>query len=74
MVFYIHSRDDGYVIEATWKDDEITGYGKLSYTKSVFPQTLDPNEKAITVLSYSGYLKNSRMDGEGTLVTYYGLN
>lgn len=62
-------RDDGYVIEATWKDDEITGYGKLSFTKKEFPKSLDPKENSTLVLSYAGYLRDCRMDGEGTLVT-----
>ena len=58
------------MMEATWKDDEITGYGKMVYTKQDIPKVLDPMENTTTVLSYSGYLKECRMDGEGTLVTY----
>lgn len=57
------------MIEATWRENEITGYGKLSYTKTVLPKVSDPKETGFSVLSYVGYLKNCRMHGEGTLVT-----
>lgn len=42
----------------------------MRYNRQEFPKCLDPVAAATTVLSYSGYLKDSRMHGDGTLVTY----
>lgn len=63
------NREDGYVIEATWKDGEMNGYARLRYNREQLPKCLDPIAAATTVLSYSGYLKDSRMHGDGLLVT-----
>lgn len=62
------SRNDGFIVEGVWKEDELNGFARIMFTNQKLPKQLDPNSYATTVLSYEGYLKNSRLDGTGKVV------
>lgn len=55
-------------MEGLWKEDELNGFGKIQYSKNDLPKLLDPKGPAATILAYEGYLKDSRLDGQGKAV------
>ncbi len=61
-------RSDGFIVEGIWKDDELNGFARIMFTNQNLPKLLDPNSYATTILSYEGYLKDSRLSGTGKVV------
>ena len=62
------TRDDGFVVEGTWKNDELNGFCKLHFKGDKLPKPIDPKEFNTTILSYSGYIVDNRLEGQGTAV------
>lgn len=62
------SRDDGWVVEGTWKDDELHGFCRILFTRPEVPRPLDPRQANTALLAYAGHLQANRLEGEGTAV------
>ena len=65
--------DDGWVVEGTWKDDELHGFCRILFAGPEVPRPLDPKQANTALLAYAGHLRASRLDGEGTAVLYARL-
>jgi hypothetical protein len=55
-------------VEGTWKEDELHGFCKIQFCGEEFPKPLDPKQANTGLLAYAGYVKGSRLEGEGTAV------
>ncbi len=62
------TRDDGWLVEGTWKDDELHGFCRILLARPDPPKPLDPKQANTALLAYAGHLKASRLEGEGTAV------
>lgn len=61
-------REDGFVVEGTWKKDELNGSVKIYFSKTELPEKGGSKSPATSILSYCGKMKDNHLSGEGEVV------